>query len=227
MERLGEVRAVTFDVGGTLIAPWPSVGHVYGEVAARHGLRKLDIDKLNQQFAAAWEAKAGFDYSRAAWSELVSQTFDSWIKPDQQVQFFDELYDQFAQPEAWRIFDDVLPAIEMLIERGMELGIISNWDERLRPLLQRLKLDRYFRVTIISQEIGFHKPSSVIFHEAARKFACPAHCVLHVGDGQLEDFDGARQAGLQGVLLTRRPSPARENKGNVIRSLAELEYLLE
>jgi putative hydrolase of the HAD superfamily len=224
MEHLGQVRAVTFDVGGTLIAPWPSVGHVYSDVAARHGLRKLDIEKLNKQFAAAWESKTGFDYSRAAWAALVAKTFHPWIKPADEVQFFDELYDRFGLPESWRIFDDVLPAIEMLIERGMELGIISNWDERLRPLLQSLKLDRYFRVTIISQEIGFCKPSSVIFQEAARKFACPADCVLHIGDGRSEDYEGARQAGLQSVLLARRRS-AQDSDG--IGTLAELEWLLE
>ena len=32
------VKAVTFDVGGTLIEPWPSVGHAYAEVAQRHGV---------------------------------------------------------------------------------------------------------------------------------------------------------------------------------------------
>src|SRR5687767_15570112 len=87
MEHLGQVRAVTFDVGGTLIAPWPSVGHVYSDVAARHGLRKLDIEKLNKQFAAAWESKTGFDYSRAAWAALVAKTFHPWIKPADEVQF--------------------------------------------------------------------------------------------------------------------------------------------
>ncbi len=42
------IRAVTFDVGGTLIEPWPSVGHVYAEVAARHGVAAIDVATLNQ-----------------------------------------------------------------------------------------------------------------------------------------------------------------------------------
>jgi len=222
MEPFREIRAVTFDVGGTLITPWPSVGHVYGEVAARHGLREVDIEKLNKQFAAAWRSKTGFDYSRPAWAKLVAKTFSHWFKSGQDVQFFDELYERFAQPESWRIYDDVLPAIEMLIGRGVDLGIISNWDERLRPLLKRLKLDGYFQVIIISQEIGFQKPSDVVFHEAVRKFTCPASCVLHIGDGEVEDVEGARQAGLQSALLCRNGKPQDQNTLNSLSELAGL-----
>jgi len=223
MEPLRNIKAVTFDVGGTLIDPWPSVGHVYAEIATRHGLRDLDPAKLNRQFALAWRSKTSFDYSRGAWAEMVAKTFSHCVEPGAQVPFFDELYERFAQPDAWRIFDDVLPTVELLSEGGLELGLISNWDERLRPLLQRLKLDSYFRVIIISHEIGFHKPSPVIFHEAARKFTCPASSVLHVGDGEMEDVQGARRAGLQSVLLNRSGSAACSG---VLPTLAALAALL-
>jgi putative hydrolase of the HAD superfamily len=222
MAVLRDIKAVTFDVGGTLIDPWPSVGHVYTEVAARFGLRELDPEKLNRQFALAWRSKTSFDYSRPAWAELVAKTFSRSLEAGTQVPFFDELYGRFAQADAWHIYDDVLPAVEMLIERGMELGIISNWDERLRPLLKRLKLDCYFRVIIISHEIGFHKPSPVIFHEAARKFACPASSVLHIGDGETEDVQGARDAGLQSVLLDRQRRAAAPDQAPSLTTLMGL-----
>jgi len=38
INRFGGIRAISFDVGGTLIRPWPSVGHVYAEVAAQQGV---------------------------------------------------------------------------------------------------------------------------------------------------------------------------------------------
>ncbi|MSU61575.1 MAG: HAD family hydrolase [Pedosphaera sp.] len=223
MELLHDIRAVTFDVGGTLMDPWPSVGHVYAEIAARHGFTGLEPENLTRQFVRAWRSKTSFDYTRAAWAEVVSKTFEQHAEPGRQMPFFDELYERFAEPGVWRVYEDVLPAIEMLIERGVELGLVSNWDERLRPLLRKLKLGRYFRVIIISQEIGFYKPSSVIFHEAARKFTCPASGVLHIGDSEMEDVQGARRAGLQALLLDRRsanPAPGS------ISSLRELEACL-
>src|SRR5438874_698601 len=109
MSVLRDIRAVTFDVGGTLIDPWPSVGHVYVEVAARYGLRELDPEELNRQFALAWRSKTSFDYSRAAWEELVAKTFSHWLEAGAQVPFFDKLYERFAQPDVWHIYDDVLP----------------------------------------------------------------------------------------------------------------------
>ncbi len=225
MQPLRDIRAVTFDVGGTLIDPWPSVGHVYADVASRHGLRQLNVQKLNRQFALAWRAKTSFDYSRSAWAELVARTFSHVVEPGGQISFFDELYERFGRPDTWRVYQDALPAIEMLMERGIELGIVSNWDERLRPLLQRLRLDRYFRVIIISQEIGFCKPSPVIFEEAARKFTCPTSSVLHVGDGDFEDVQGARSAGLQSVWLNRKP--AAERGADEVRNLSQLVELFE
>src|SRR5206468_3601936 len=69
------IRAVTFDVGGTLIEPWPSVGHIYAEVAARHGMKGLSAVVLNRQFTAAWRARKIFNYARSEWAELVNETF--------------------------------------------------------------------------------------------------------------------------------------------------------
>ena len=43
------VEAITLDVGGTLIEPWPSVGHIYAEVAARHGVQ-AEPEELTRRF---------------------------------------------------------------------------------------------------------------------------------------------------------------------------------
>src|SRR5262245_28296146 len=131
------MHAVTFDVGGTLIEPYPSVGHVYADMAAKHGMPELSPAELNRRFVVAWKSLAGFDYSREGWWRMVNATFAGLVR-DQEAPspaFFAALYDRFAEPIAWRVFDDVLPALESLTMRGLKLGLISNWDERLRPLL--------------------------------------------------------------------------------------------
>lgn len=219
MQSLNDIQAVTFDVGGTLIHPFPSVGHIYAEVAARHGWKDARPETLNTQFALAWRNRRPFDHTRKAWSRLVDETFRYWLKPGESVPFFDDLYARFARAECWRVFDDVIPTLDLLNERGIELGIVSNWDERLRPLLGALRLDRYFRIIVISHEIGFTKPSPVIFEEATRKFACPVSSVLHVGDSETDDFEGAAQAGLQSLQLRRKAHP---EVPHCLTSLAEL-----
>jgi dihydrofolate synthase / folylpolyglutamate synthase len=202
-QTLSGIRAVTFDVGGTLIEPWPSVGSVYAEVAARHGV-KVAAEALDRQFALAWSAKKNFSHSLADWENLVEQTFAGLAAAPPSPALFEALYSHFATIAPWRIFDDVLPCLRELKRRGLKLGVISNWDERLRPLLRDLQLDNYFDSIVVSGETGAQKPAPKIFHAAAAQLKTPPEAILHIGDSRSEDFAGARATGLQALLLTRR-----------------------
>src|SRR5215468_8746396 len=96
------IAAVTFDVGGTLIQPWPSVGHVYAETAARHGVRNAPAELLQARFQTAWRARKSFDHSRAGWEQLVNEVFAGLTQEPPNRTFFPELYQRFAGPAAWR-----------------------------------------------------------------------------------------------------------------------------
>ncbi|MBU6399522.1 MAG: HAD-IA family hydrolase [Verrucomicrobia bacterium] len=215
MNLLAGIQAVTFDVGGTLIEPWPSVGQVYAEVAARHGLPSPSPAVLDRNFAAAWQTRGEFNYSKAAWFGLVRRTFatEAGTLP---ATFLEAVYDRFADPAVWRIYADVLPALEGLAAREIDLGVISNWDERLRPLLADLKLERYFTVVVVSCEVGFTKPSPVIFEQALRALGLPGQAVLHVGDSPHEDVAGARATGLRAVRLDRRGAGGGGGLGSLL-----------
>ena len=206
LHTLPPIRAVTFDVGGTLIEPYPSVGHVYAKVAARHGLSLLP-DVLNRRFAAAWRARKNFAHARSGWSELVDATFAGLTEIPPSRTFFAELYDEFTFPRAWRIYDDVVPALQFLRGRGLKLGIISNWDERLRPLLRILELDVWFDAIGISVEIGQSKPNPAVFQRVAAALGVEPPSILHIGDSRVEDLEAARAAGFR-ALLIRRAEPS-------------------
>lgn len=217
------IGAITFDVGGTLIEPWPSVGHVYAAVAARHGFAGLAAETLNSRFRQAWIARGGVHHTRRGWEELVDEVFLGLTPSPPSLTFFPELYDYFAEPAAWRVFDDTRPALIALAAKRVRLGVISNWDERLRGLLQRLQLDHYFEVIVVSCEVGFAKPSPAIFASAAQKLGLPPEAILHVGDSTEMDVEGARAAGFAAVRILRS---GKQNTVNEITSLAGLEGLM-
>jgi len=202
------IQAVTFDVGGTLIAPWPSVGHIYAEVAASHGYAGVSAELLNQRFSAAWKSFANFEHSRPQWAALVDATFFGVIDALPSRTFFGELYERFAKPTAWRIFDDVIPTLQALRSRGFKLGVISNWDERLRPLLRGLELYDYFETIVISCEVGSPKPAFAVFDQATKQLATKPGSVLHVGDSLEMDVQGAQTAGFVAVWLDREANSA-------------------
>ncbi len=213
------IQAITFDVGGTLIRPWPSVGHVYAEAAAYHGHPGLSPATLNQRFTEAWRHLKGFQHTRSEWAALVDATFGELVAPPPSRTFFDQLYERFGEPGAWQIFPDVFPTLNALARSGIKLGVISNWDERLRPLLRMLELENFFAAVAISCEVGSPKPNPPIFLKAAAVLGLPPQTILHVGDSVEMDVVGASKAGFQALLL-RREGPL--SSAGQIRSLKEL-----
>jgi putative hydrolase of the HAD superfamily len=217
--RLVAVEAVTFDVGGTLITPRPSVGAIYARIAASHGFPGIPEDLLARRFAEAWSRARPFLHNRDEWGALVDRVFDGLVPQPPTLTFFGDLYAEFARASAWRVFDDVVPTLEALAAKGLDLGIISNWDDRLRPLLRDLRLDRYFNSILVSCETGFAKPSPVIFQEALRRLGRPASAVLHVGDELQDDFAGATSAGFSALHL-RRETPSADLQIQSLREVA-------
>jgi putative hydrolase of the HAD superfamily len=217
------VEAVTFDVGGTLIQPWPSVGRVYAETAARHGIKNAPAELLEARFKAAWQARKRFDHSRAGWKQLVNEVFEGLTREPPGRTFFPELYERFSRPEAWRVFDDVGPTLESLKSHGIRLAVISNWDERLRGLLRCLKLDACFETVVVSCEVGASKPDAAIFREAAARLNLPPESILHVGDSLEMDVLGAKAAGFSARQIRR---DAKKFEDHVLTSLTELVTII-
>jgi putative hydrolase of the HAD superfamily len=216
----GKIRAVTFDVGHTLIEPRDSVGNIYAEIAARHGRPGLLATELDRRFLTVLQARGGAVNTRADWEAIVDDTFAGLITPPPSQTFFPELFERFAQASEWRIYDDVLPTLEELTRRGIRLGIISNWDNRLRPLLATLGLASHFEVTMISAEFGCSKPTRKIFDATAKLFGLAPAEILHVGDNWDADVAGARMVGFRSVQIARG-SPKNADRVTSLLELAD------
>lgn len=218
------IRAVTFDVGGTLIAPFPSVGHIYAEVAAANGVPGLVASDLERRFAEAWKRHRPERYAKSEWAALVDATFAGLTAEPPSQTFFEELYARFTRTECWRIFDDVIPTLVALRTRGLRLGILSNWDERLRPLLDALELTPCFDACLISCEVGSAKPDRLIFAAAAEALEAKPREILHVGDGNREDVGGALVSGFNPLLIDRT-QPAGNGRISDLRQILSSRLL--
>jgi putative hydrolase of the HAD superfamily len=212
------IRAVSFDVGGTLIRPWPSVGHVYAEVAAESGFPALDPDDLTHRFSEAWSLLKPSRYSREEWAAIVDATFAGLIPDGASRALFPTLYDRFNDVRCWEIFDDVLPTLLSLKLAGLKLVILSNWDERLRRLLAKLELLPAFDEVVVSCEIGAAKPTRAIFETAEARLKLSPRELLHIGDSQREDLAGALACGWNALLIDRSRAAAPDR----VASLGQL-----
>jgi len=123
------------------------------------------------------------------------------------------------------LFDDVLPALETLRGRGLLLGLISNVDSDLAPLLDRLGLTAWLQVAVTSLEAGATKPHPRIFWAALERAGVAAGEAIYVGDQYRVDVLGASGAGMKGVLLDRGDYFRKADCPRV-NSLAEIVTLL-
>lgn len=219
----GPIAVVSFDAGGTLLAPWPSVGTVYAQIAARHGAPNLDTDALDQRFATVWQQhRSRFAFTRDAWQELVADAFAGIHTVGRDPRFFAELYDHFATAAPWTVFDDVAPTLAGLQRMGLRLAVTSNWDDRLPEVLRATGLAGFFEVVIASGVVGIHKPAPELFRITADRLGVPAAAMLHVGDEEQTDFNGAHAAGCPAVIVSRTPGRDGRQAAAVIGSLREL-----
>jgi putative hydrolase of the HAD superfamily len=144
--------------------------------------------------------------------------------------WFEALYDRFGRGEVWALYEDVAPALRALRARGIRVGIVSNWDTRLRRICREIGLAELVDFVKISAEVGRRKPHRSIFEAALREAGAGPAETLHVGDLVAEDVEGARGAGIHPVLIVRRD--ALFNGGATagvptIRGLDELAAVVE
>ncbi len=140
-------------------------------------------------------------------------------------EFFEEVFQVFEDPKTWKLYPETEAVLRQLKAQGLELGIISNFDSRLFPVLRGLGIEQFFDTITISSLSQAAKPAPKIFHLALEKHAVDPEDAVHVGDSLKEDVEGATKAGLTSVLIDR--SEVEVAPGiHRIRSLDQLQSLL-
>jgi putative hydrolase of the HAD superfamily len=200
--RRGPIRAVFFDLGGTLIDERDP--HIWVEEAQALGLT-LDSDALVHWYG---EVEAEYDRSGAAWSheELWQRVLDgAWgghVDPGKVRAFLERLK---ARPASSSLYSDVRWCLGELKRRGLALGIISNSrsEHQVREILKHNGLERTFSVVVSSGTEGVAKPDPEIFRRAVARIKVAAGEAFYVGNLPTVDAKAALSAGLHALWLNR------------------------
>ncbi len=207
------IRAVTFDVAGTLVALREPVGRTYARIARAHGIA-ADEAAVERAFRDAFRAAPALAFpdaptterarcERAWWRDVVAVALAVAPTHPRLDAAFDELYAHFAHAYAWHVHLDVLPALEALRARKLRTAVVSNFDGRLPGLLDELGIGRCFDAVVWSSDVGVAKPAAAIFVEAVRRLGVAPAETIHVGDDADADVAGAERAGLRVIQLDR------------------------
>ena len=213
------LKAIFFDAVGTLFYLNGTVGDHYALVGSEVGLN-LDARELERAFHAAWKKmpqRAAIDAPRENddkvwWRDLVDLVLDQ-VAPSlsewDRDNFFEVAYEHFAEAGVWELYSEVPRVLEELWPR-FQLAVISNFDGRLRLILEHLGISKFFGHIFISSELGADKPDRAIYRRALKFIDLKPNEVLHVGDDPKRDWEAASTAGLLVFRLDRQRNSLRD-----------------
>lgn len=216
-------KIIFFDAAGTLFHLPKGVGWHYRDVAARFACQ-LDEQALSHAFRTVWKQMPirpatrlpRHDDDKGWWLSLVGQVLDQCGVSEKQLprfQYFEQLYAEFTRPGIWELYPETLNVLTRL-RSHYRLGVISNFDTRLRPILTNLGLTEFFDPIVISSEVGADKPHPWIFQQALTLAGLSPEEALHVGDEPRSDWEGAAAAGLRSFRLDRPKNSLRDLADN-------------
>ncbi|VDK66376.1 unnamed protein product [Cylicostephanus goldi] len=135
-----------------------------------------------------------------------------------------DLFDFYAEGSAWRLTDPKLKSVlKQLRENGVGIVIVSNFDCRLKKILQDMGLYELFDMVVASGEVGVEKPNPDIFELVLQRYHLhDASQMLHIGDNVQKDFQAARQFGASALLFDPLSVNAEVSSADKITSFSEL-----
>jgi putative hydrolase of the HAD superfamily len=225
------LKAVFLDIGNTLVREDPSRFEIYAQAARRHGVPVTE-NQMNRLMRKAHEelpreVGGAFRYSDAWFKAYIERVYHDYLKIDRGVlpALSGDLFARFSDPTTFRLFDGALELLDELRERGLRLGIVSNWSARLPKLLEALGIAKRVDFVVCSAIERVEKPDTAIFERALALSGVSPGRTLHAGDHLEKDVYGARRAGIRGVLVDHARVATHSGTPRV-SSLADLRHLV-
>jgi phosphoglycolate phosphatase len=194
MASFDAVKAVLFDLDGTLIDSVPDIHAALNSLLAEEGLRPLSVPRVT-----------GFVGHGVA--RLVDRAFAHLDRPlrgealDAMVVRFSALYGAKAAVLT-RPFPGVEPALAALHAQGIRLGVCTNKPAAItRSILKALGLAPRFDAVIGGDSTPERKPGPAPLLACLKALDAPAGRALYIGDSET-DVLTARNAGLPVILVS-------------------------
>ena len=222
------VKAITFDLGGTLLES------------------EMDLEGYHKALASYLQAKGcEVEPQRLKSAIDTALTHLSEIQADGREKTFEEVYREALGSVQFETNDRTLgeirelfsahgsatvyPCVDQLLSdlsKKYRLGMISNSIHSTpREIVAERGWGNYFSAVVVSRDVGFRKPRPEIFRYALSLLGVGAAETLHVGDRVDADVRGASAMGMNPIWI----SHGRETtwRGYVIENICDLPTLLE
>jgi putative hydrolase of the HAD superfamily len=215
------VSAVVFDVDFTLAKPGPDLGpEGYARLGARYGLTLDPARHDDARRAALVDLKRHpeLDHDEEIWIRFTQRIIEGMGGAGDTYAAACEMEGAWAHAHHFELYEDALPTLEALRDRGLKLGLLSNSARDLEEFVGHhgLMVD----AVLTSRVHGKTKPHETIFRRMLELLDVLPGDALMVGDTIEDDVQGATAVGMRAVLVDR------EGRYGVPDSIADLRALL-
>jgi HAD superfamily hydrolase (TIGR01662 family) len=208
-----EVQAVLFDVDFTIAKPGPLLGpEGYRDAGRRFGL-ELDPERYAEARVAALLDLAHhpeLDHDEEVWIRFTEDIVRGMGGEGADCRHVAEaITTGWLHSENFELYEDVLPVLAHLRERGLKIGLVSNTSRDLDAFVRHHALD--VDAWVSSGVHGKVKPSPTIFKAVLEKLGVEPEAAVMVGDSPDDDVAGAEAVGIRAFLLDREGKHQRED----------------
>ncbi|MDA4125079.1 MAG: HAD family hydrolase [Thaumarchaeota archaeon] len=207
-------KAVFFDLGGTLLVMRRD--RVFRSVLAEAGM-EVGLEQIHTAYlkVESWwlstygNRKMNPEQTDRAYRDLDAKVFLDLFpkgapeKSERIARLAGERWPELEKTIPLELYSDALPLLERLSKDGYIMALVSNAPPDTGRAVDALGLPRYLRTVIISGVVGYSKPHPEIFRIALRQSGVQPEETIHVGDLYESDVVGARNAGIDGILIDR------------------------
>jgi putative hydrolase of the HAD superfamily len=192
------VDAVLIDLYDTLV--WSEWSIVRERILDETGAEKR---RLSQAFVKTREAR-GVGAYRSAEGDTRAVLEAAGLEPtDDEVERIARIErDILVEGGGVRLYEDSMPVLRALRERGIRAGVVSNCDHLTRPIVDGLGLADEVDAIVLSFEIGVMKPDPGIYLAALDRIGVPGERAAFVDD-QPGYLAGAEAVGMRTFFINR------------------------
>jgi len=217
------LRAVVFDVDFTIAKPGPDLGpDGYRRLGARYGL-VLDparYEEARRHALVDLKRHPELDHDEEIWVLFTQRIIEGMGGEGDTYAAAVEMEGAWTLAHHFELYEDALPTLDALRERGLRLGLLSNTARDMDEFVAHhgLAVD----AVLSSRTHGKTKPHETIFLRMLELLGVAAAEAMMVGDTVDDDVEGALAVGMRAVLVDREGRyPERESLDD-IRGLVNL-----
>ena len=217
MNNHSSIKAIFFDLDGTLRHSVPSGGDVFTDYVVTLGLRVNHEDRIR-----------GLRWEHLYWANSMDLRDDLIAHSGETENFWIEYSRRrliaLGAASAWALSyapkvslhmgaeykpesivpDDVRRALADLKQADYRMAVLSNRDKPFQETLETHRISEFFDFSLAGGEVDSFKPDPGLFEHALKRADLTAQQVVYVGDNYFADVVGSRRAGLTPVLYDPR-----------------------